>query len=327
MSDNTIVFHEPVRPGDRLTTRQILRSVSDEKTTKLGTGRFWVIDVEYRNQRGELVAVESYTGFGYRRPAPPTGRGPVVSVTPVTRLLHGDVAVGDELPELAYPVTATTVVLGALAARDWRPMHHDKDFAVNRNGTRDIFLNTPNQAAWFERFVTDWTGPYGRLQRMTFRMLGSIFPGDTMVFRGRGHRHRGRRDRVRLGGHRHRRVGRRRRQDDLSGPGGPAGRPRTTTRGPARATGGGRDRSRRVPDRSHASPARGELTMLDLEIQRRTGDAPRDGARGVRHHQPAQRGPRARGRPDRLLARAVEAAGPPRPASASSSPRSTAARA
>jgi acyl dehydratase len=67
MSDNTIVFHEPVRPGDRLSTRQILQSVSDEKTTKLGTGRFWVIDVEYRNQRGDLVAVESYTGFGYRR--------------------------------------------------------------------------------------------------------------------------------------------------------------------------------------------------------------------------------------------------------------------
>lgn len=67
MSDNTIVFHEPVRPGDRLRTRQILRSVSEEKTTRLGTGRFWVIDVEYTNQRGELVGVESYTGFGYRR--------------------------------------------------------------------------------------------------------------------------------------------------------------------------------------------------------------------------------------------------------------------
>jgi acyl dehydratase len=67
MSDNTIVFHTPVRPGDVLTTRQILRSVSDEKTTKLGTGRFWVIDVEYANQDGDLVAVESYTGFGYRR--------------------------------------------------------------------------------------------------------------------------------------------------------------------------------------------------------------------------------------------------------------------
>jgi hypothetical protein len=41
--------------------------VSEEKTTRLGTGRFWVIDVEYRNQREELVGVESYTGFGYRR--------------------------------------------------------------------------------------------------------------------------------------------------------------------------------------------------------------------------------------------------------------------
>jgi hypothetical protein len=63
-------------------------------------------------------------------------------------------------------------------------MHHDKDFAVERNGTRDIFLNTPNQAAWFERYITDWTGPFGRLGRVTFRMRGSVFPGDTMVLDG-----------------------------------------------------------------------------------------------------------------------------------------------
>ena len=92
-----------------------------------------------------------------------------------------DVHVGDTLPTLRYPVSATTVVLGALAARDWRPMHHDHDFAVNRNGTQDIFLNTPNQAAWFERYLTDWSGPRGRLGRVTFRMKGSVFPGDTMV--------------------------------------------------------------------------------------------------------------------------------------------------
>jgi acyl dehydratase len=98
-------------------------------------------------------------------------------------LTVADVHEGDELPELSYPVTATTVVLGALASRDWRPMHHDHDFAVNRNGTQDIFLNTPNQAAWFERYVTDWTGPKGRLGRMKFRMKGSVFPGDTMVMR------------------------------------------------------------------------------------------------------------------------------------------------
>jgi acyl dehydratase len=82
MSDNTIVFHEPVRPGDRLVTRQILRSVSDEKTTRLGTGRFWVIDVEYTNQRGDLVAVESYTGFGYRRAESGPADGAAASSTP-----------------------------------------------------------------------------------------------------------------------------------------------------------------------------------------------------------------------------------------------------
>ncbi len=69
MTDNTITFHEPVRPGDVLTTRQVLRSVSGPKTTKLGSGRFWVIEVEYLDQRGDLVGVESYTGFGYRRTA------------------------------------------------------------------------------------------------------------------------------------------------------------------------------------------------------------------------------------------------------------------
>ena len=99
-------------------------------------------------------------------------------------LLLADVSVGDELPELAYDVTATTVVLGALATRDWRPMHHDFKFATERNGTQDIFLNTPNQAAWFERFLTDWTGPKGRLGQMRFRMHDSVFPADRMTING-----------------------------------------------------------------------------------------------------------------------------------------------
>jgi acyl dehydratase len=107
-----------------------------------------------------------------------------VSTAVVPELLLDDVSAGDALPDLNYVVTATTVVLGALATRDWRPMHHDKDFAVERNGTQDIFLNTPNQAAWFERYLTDWTGPYGRLARVTFRMKGSVFPGDTMTLAG-----------------------------------------------------------------------------------------------------------------------------------------------
>ena len=69
MTDNTITFHDPVRPGDVISNQQVLKSVSAPKTTKLGTGRFWVIDVEFHNQHGHLVGVERYTGFGYRRAA------------------------------------------------------------------------------------------------------------------------------------------------------------------------------------------------------------------------------------------------------------------
>lgn len=100
-------------------------------------------------------------------------------------LCFGDVTVAQELPELTVEVTPTMVVLGALASRDWRPMHHDYRFATERNGVRDIFLNTPNQAAWIERYITDWTGPRGRLGRMKFRMRDSVFPGDAMTFAGR----------------------------------------------------------------------------------------------------------------------------------------------
>ena len=55
-------------------------------------------------------------------------------------LLLDDVSAGQELPPLSVDVSATTIILGALASRDWRPMHHDRDFAQKRNGVRDIFI-------------------------------------------------------------------------------------------------------------------------------------------------------------------------------------------
>jgi acyl dehydratase len=94
------------------------------------------------------------------------------------------VTAGESLPLLSYDVSSTTIVLGALATRDWRPQHHDYHFATERNGVRDIFMNAPNLAAWFERYVTDWSGPLGRLGRMSFRMHDSVFPGDRMRLSG-----------------------------------------------------------------------------------------------------------------------------------------------
>jgi len=62
---------------------------------------------------------------------------------------------GDALPRLEVTVSARMVIMGASSSRDWQPQHHDHAWAVNRAGTRDIFLNTPNQAGWIERYLTD----------------------------------------------------------------------------------------------------------------------------------------------------------------------------
>ena len=102
----------------------------------------------------------------------------------VSNLEISQVKAGDQIPDLVYDCTATTVAFGAIATRDIRPMHHDRDFAQKRNGVRDIFMNTPNQAAWFERYLTDWTGPRGRLARVKFGMQDSVFVGDRMELSG-----------------------------------------------------------------------------------------------------------------------------------------------
>ena len=88
------------------------------------------------------------------------------------------------LPEYQVEVTATHVILGALATRDYARMHHDVSYAKQQSGTRDIFLNTPTQALWFQRYVTDWSGPHGRLGRMRFRMKVPVCPGDRLRMAG-----------------------------------------------------------------------------------------------------------------------------------------------
>ena len=95
-----------------------------------------------------------------------------------------DVRVGDALPELVVRITPRTVIMGASASRDWQPQHHDHAWAVEKVGPRGIFLNTPNQAGWIERYVSGWAGPTARLGRMRFRMRRTICPGDELHFTG-----------------------------------------------------------------------------------------------------------------------------------------------
>jgi acyl dehydratase len=100
----------------------------------------------------------------------------------MSALTAADVMAGDALPELVVGVTSRTVIMGASASRDWQPQHHDHAWAVEKVGPRGIFLNTPNQAGWIERYVTQWAGAAARLGRMRFRMRRTVCPGDELRF-------------------------------------------------------------------------------------------------------------------------------------------------
>jgi acyl dehydratase len=65
VASNDIVFGEPVRLGDSIRTVQSVRSITPVKEIKLGTGRFWTIDVDYTNQHGTHLGRESYDFFCY----------------------------------------------------------------------------------------------------------------------------------------------------------------------------------------------------------------------------------------------------------------------
>jgi acyl dehydratase len=56
----------PIRYGDTLTTTSKLASVSDEKTTRLGTGHFVTTVETTRNQHGQVVGTHTFTLFFYR---------------------------------------------------------------------------------------------------------------------------------------------------------------------------------------------------------------------------------------------------------------------
>ena len=99
-------------------------------------------------------------------------------------MLFSMVEVGDVLDELSLAISTTDVITGAMASRDYSPLHHDFHYVTEQAGHRDVFLNTPHQAALFERLLSDWSGPLGRLGRMRFRMKSPVYAGDTLCLAG-----------------------------------------------------------------------------------------------------------------------------------------------
>ena len=95
-----------------------------------------------------------------------------------------DVSEGDELPVQRREITRTTIVATAIATRDFTPVHHDHE-AAQREGAKDIFLNILSTGGFIGKYLTDWSGPEGRLKQMTIRLGATVFPGDTLTTGGK----------------------------------------------------------------------------------------------------------------------------------------------
>jgi acyl dehydratase len=105
-----------------------------------------------------------------------------MTATP-TSPAFADVSAGDVLPPLTVPLTATLIAAGAIATRDFMPVHHDRDYA-NRQGAPDIFMNILSDTGYCSRFLTDWAGPDAIIRHLAIRLGVPAFPGSTLAYTG-----------------------------------------------------------------------------------------------------------------------------------------------
>jgi len=100
-----------------------------------------------------------------------------------TGLSFREIHAGDDVTPLDLEMTATRIVAGAIATRDFMPVHHDRDYA-HQQGAADIFMNILSTNAYCSRFLTDWAGPEARVTKLSIRLGVPVHPGSTLRFTG-----------------------------------------------------------------------------------------------------------------------------------------------
>jgi len=98
-------------------------------------------------------------------------------------LRWADINVGDEVSPLEIPVSTTLIVAGAIASRDFMPVHHDRDYAV-KQGSPNLFMNILTSNGYCLKFLTDWAGPEAMITKLAIRLGVPSFPEDPLRFTG-----------------------------------------------------------------------------------------------------------------------------------------------
>ena len=95
-----------------------------------------------------------------------------------------DLKEGDEVPTFELPLTTTRIIAGAIASRDFMPVHHDKDYA-NSQGAPHMFVNILTTNGLVARYITDWAGPEAMVRSIKIRLGAPAIPGHVLKFTGK----------------------------------------------------------------------------------------------------------------------------------------------
>ena len=101
-----------------------------------------------------------------------------------TTLDWSSIRVGDPITPMTIDVTATVVVAGAIATRDFMPVHHDRDYAASQ-GSPNIFMNIITDNGYCSRFLTDWAGPEAMVRKVAIRLGVPSYAGSMLEYTGR----------------------------------------------------------------------------------------------------------------------------------------------
>lgn len=95
-----------------------------------------------------------------------------------------DVNVGDDIPKVSLQLTRDRMVMIVCATRDIFPLHHDNEFARSM-GYKAAAVPIAFLQGLLGRCLTDWTGPTGKIRKISLTLISPNYQGDTITVAGK----------------------------------------------------------------------------------------------------------------------------------------------
>ncbi len=103
---------------------------------------------------------------------------------PPRKLYFENVRVGDEIPAMAKaPVDRVQLARYAGATGDFHPLHVDEAYAKSL-GMPSVYAPSPLGQGFLGQLITDWARG-AQIKRFSTKFIRLIWPGDTLVCKGR----------------------------------------------------------------------------------------------------------------------------------------------